>query len=142
MSIVINLLFWLHIMAFVAGGANGVVGPVIGARLAGATAEQRQGYFGVLAALSQVGKVAMVVLLITGPLILWLKYGGLGGANVWFWVKMVLIVVLLASIIIGEINFKKEQAGDKEAAKLADIAHKVSGLAFAGVVLAAVLAFN
>jgi hypothetical protein len=142
MDIVINLVLWLHIMAFVAGGANGVVGPIIGARLAGATAEQRVGYFGVMGALSQVGKVSMVVLLITGPLLLWLKYGGLGGANMWFWVKMALIVVLLASIIIGEINFKKEQAGDLAAAKTADIAHKVSGLAFAGVLLAAVLAFN
>jgi hypothetical protein len=142
MDIVINLLFWLHIMAFVAGGSNGVVGPVIGSRLASATAEQRLGYLGVMTALSKIGKVSMVVLLVTGPLILWLKYGGLGGANAWFWVKMVLIVVLLASIIIGEINFKKEQAGDLAAAKLADIAHKVSGLAFAGVLLAEVFAFN
>lgn len=142
MGIVIDLLFWLHILALVAGGSNAVVGPIIDARLGGATAEQRQGYLGVLAALSQVGKVAMVVLLVTGPLLLWLKYGGLGGVTIWFWVKMVLIVVLLASIIIGEINFKKEQAGDMAAAKIADIAHKVSGLAFAGVLLAAVLAFN
>ena len=55
---------------------------------------------------------------------------------------MALIVVLLASIIIGDINFKKEQAGDMAAAKMADLAHKISGLAFAGVLLAAVLAFN
>jgi hypothetical protein len=142
MDIVIDILLWIHIIAFVAGGANSVVGPVIGARLGGATPEAKTAYFGVLNQLAQVGKVAMVTLLVTGPLMMWLRYGGLGEANIWFWVKMVLIVVLLAAIIYGEINFKKEQAGDLAAAKQADLAHKVSGLAFAGVLLAAVLAFN
>ena len=142
MDIVIDLLFWLHIMALVAGGSNTVVGPVIAGRLPSATPEAKAAYYGVLNAMSKIGKAAMVTLLITGPLMLWLRYGGVWGVSIWFWVKMALIVVLLASIIIGEINFKKVQAGDMAAAKTADIAHKVSGLAFAGVLLAAVLAFN
>jgi hypothetical protein len=142
MDVLINILLWIHIAAFVAGGSNSVVGPVIGARLAGAAPDARAAYFGVMHTLSKVGKAAMVTLLVTGPLMLWLRYGGLGGASVWFWVKMALIVVMLVSISIGEINFKKEQAGDMAAAKTADLAHKISGLAFAGVLLTAVLAFN
>ena len=142
MDVIVDILLWIHIVALVAGGSNVVVGPVIGARLGRATPDAKAAYFGVLNALSRVGKVAMVTLLVTGPLMLWLRYCGFGGASVWFWVKMSLIVVLLASIIIGDINFKKEQAGDIAAAKMADLAHKISGLAFAGVLLAAVLAFN
>lgn len=142
MDVVINLLIWIHILAFVAGGSNSVVGPVIGARLATATPEMRQGYFGVMNRLSQVGKVAMVALLVTGPLILWLRYGGLDGANTWFWIKMLLVAVMLAAIIYGGINFKKSQVGDVEAGRRAGVAHKVTGLAFAGVLLSAVLAFN
>ena len=142
MDVIVDILLWIHIVALVAGGSNSVVGPVIGARLGRATPDAKAAYIGVLTTLSKVGKVAMVTLLVTGPLMLWLRYGGLGGASVWFWVKMALIVVLLASIIIGDINFKKEQAGDMAAAKMADLAHKISGLAFAGVLLAAVLAFN
>ena len=116
--------------------------PEAAARLHSATPDAKAVYFGVLNQMSQVGKVAMVTLLVTGPLMLWLRYGGLGGANAWFWVKMVLIVVLIVAIVVGDINFKKEQAGDMAAAKMADLAHKISGLAFAGVLLAAVLAFN
>lgn len=142
MDVVINLLIWIHVLAFVAGGSNSVVGPVISARLASATPDARQGYFGVMNALSQVGKVAMVVLLVSGPLILWLRYGGLGGANIWFWVKMVLVAIMLAAIIYGGINFKKFQAGDVEAGRRAGLAHRVTGPAFAGVLLAAVFAFN
>lgn len=142
MDVVINLLIWAHILAFVAGGSNSVVGPVIASRLPGAAADVRAGYYDVMNRLAQVGKVAMVVLLVSGPLILWLRYGGVGGANVWFWIKMALIVVMLASIIYGGVNFRKAQAGDAEAGRRAGIAHRINGLAFAGILLSAVLAFN
>jgi putative membrane protein len=142
MDTLINLLIWAHILAFVAGGSNSVVGPVIAARLPGATPEVRAGYYAVMNRLAQIGKAAMAVLLISGPLILWLKYGGLGGANIWFWIKMALVALMLAAIIYGGISFKRAQAGDAAAGKQAAMAHKVTGLAFAGVLLAAVLAFG
>lgn len=142
MDILINLLISAHILAFVAGGANSVVGPVIGGRMAGATPDQREGYFAVMDRLSQVGKVAMAVLLVSGPLVIWLKYGGLGGVSIWFWVKMTLVVVMLAAIIAGGINVKRLRAGDAAAGERADIAHKVTGAAFLGVIVAAVFAFN
>lgn len=142
MDIIINLLIAAHILAFVAGGSNSVVGPVIGARMASATPELRAGYFGVMNTLSKVGRAAMVVLLVSGPAILWLKYGGLGSASPWFWIKMALVVVMLASIIVGGINVKKLQAGDVEAGKRAGLAHRITGLAFLGVVISAVFAFN
>ena len=142
MDVVINLLIWAHILAVVAGGSNSVVGPVIGSRLASSTPDVRTGYYGVIDALSQVGKVAMMVLLVSGPAILWLKYGGLGGASIWFWIKMALVVVMLVTIIYGGINEKKSRSGDVEAGLRAGVAHRLTGLAFAGVVLSAVFAFN
>ncbi len=142
MDVVVNLLIWIHILAFVAGGSNSVAGPVIAGRMGSATPDARAGYYGVMNTMSQVGKVAMVVLLVTGPLILFLRYGGFGGASVWFWIKMALIVVMLVAIIYGGINSKKAQAGDVEAGRRAGVAHRITGLAFAGVLLAAVMAFN
>lgn len=142
MDVVINLLIWAHIVAFVVGGSNSVVGPVIGSRMATATPDMRAGYVGVMGALAQSGKFAMGVLLVTGPLIMWLRYGGLGGASVWFWIKMALVALMLAAIIIGGINFKKSLTGDAEAGKRAGLAHRVTGLAFLGVLLSAVFAFN
>lgn len=142
MDIVINLLIWAHIAAVVAGGSNTVVGPVIAARLTGATPDARAGYYGVMDALSQVGKVAMVVLLVSGPAILWFKYGGIGGASPWFWAKMALVAVMLFAIIYDGINEKRSRDGDVTAGKRADVAHKITGLAFAGVLLSAVFAFN
>lgn len=142
MDIIINLLIWAHFVAFVVGGANSVVGPVIGTRMPSATPELRAGYVGIMNTLSTTGRGAMVVLLVTGPLILWLRHGGLGGASIWFWVKMVLVAVMLAAIIYGGINFKRSLAGDAEAGRRAGLAHRVTGLAFLGVLLSAVFAFN
>ncbi|ODT79336.1 MAG: hypothetical protein ABS76_21055 [Pelagibacterium sp. SCN 64-44] len=142
MELAVNLLIWVHILAFVAGGSNSVVGPVIAGRLPGATPEQRVAYFGVMNTLEKVGKVSMVALLVSGPLILWLRHGGLAGASVWFWIKMALIVVMLAAISYGGINSRKFQNGDVEAGERAEVAHKITGVAFLGVILAAVMAFN
>lgn len=142
MDVLINLLLWVHIVAFVAGGSNSVVMPVLGQRLATAGPDTRGAIFATADTLAQIGKFAMATLLVTGPLIIWLKYGGLGSANAWFWIKMALIVVMLASIIYGGINFKKAQSGDAGAAAKARQAGMVTGLAFLGVMLAAVFAFN
>ena len=99
-DVVINLIIFVHFVAFVAGGSNSVVGPVIGTRMASASPEQRAGYIGVMTALGQVGKVAMATLLITGPLIMFMKYGGLGGASIWFWIKMALVAIGVVSTAV------------------------------------------
>ena len=142
MDVIINLLIWIHILAFIAGGSNSVVGPIVGGRLATAGPELRPAYFSLMDRLSTVGKVSMVLLLITGPLIVWLRYGGIGGASPWFWVKMALVVVMLVSIIFAGIQFKKYEAGDEAAGHLAEQVHKITLLAGLGVVLSAVFAFN
>ena len=89
-----------------------------------------------------VGKVAAAVLLTSGPLLLWLKYGGLHGATPWFWVKMALIVVMFAAIVFEETSFKKLASGDQTAAGKSRLGGMIASLAFLGVLLAAVLAFN
>ena len=142
MDIVINLLIFVHIVAFVVGGANSVVGPVIGARMASASPDQRTGYVGVMTTLGQTGKIALATLLITGPLVMFLKYGGFGGASIWFWIKMALVALLLACVIYGGVLFKKSLAGDKMAGQRAGMVRQVSSLAFLGVLLSAVFAFN
>ncbi|RUT35169.1 hypothetical protein EMQ25_04280 [Arsenicitalea aurantiaca] len=142
MDIVINLLIWAHLIALVAGGSNSVVMPMIGARLPSAPAETRAALFAMGLAMAQVGKIAMGVLLVTGPLALWLKYGGFGGMNAWFWVKMALIVVMLVSIVSGGIAFKRASGGEMAALERAELFGKVTLVAALGVVLAAIFAFG
>jgi uncharacterized membrane protein len=142
MDAFINILFWLHIVALVAGGSNSVVMPMIGGQLAAAGGDRRQVLFSLGDQLANVGKVAMLVLLVTGPLILWLRFGGIGGMNGWFWLKMALILVMLVGIVVSGKALKQAAAGDAAALARANLAGKITALAFAGVLLAAVFAFD
>lgn len=142
MDAFIDILFWLHIVALVAGGSNSVVMPLIGGKLATAEGGTRQTLFSIGDQLAKIGKVSMAVLLVTGPLMLWLRFGGIGGMNGWFWLKMALIVVMLVAIVISGKALKQAEAGDMAAMARAERAGMVTALAFAGVLLAAVFAFD
>jgi protoporphyrinogen IX oxidase len=137
-----SLLLWIHIVALVAGGSNSVIMPIIGAALPKVDDQTRVTLFKIGFQMATVGKLAAAVLLISGPLLLWLKYGGLQGIASWFWVKMALIVVMFVAIIFEEANFKKSASGDHAAAKKSKLGGITAAVAFLGVILAAVLTFN
>lgn len=141
MEAIALVLFAVHIVAFVAGGANSVVMPIIGARMATATPETRETLWGVAEALAKVGKYAMLTLIVTGLLVLWLRWN-FTAPNIWFWVKMAAIVAMLVFIGINEMNAKKARAGDMAAAANSKRFGMLTGVAFLVVVVSAVLAFN
>jgi|JI10StandDraft_1071094.scaffolds.fasta_scaffold315114_3 protoporphyrinogen IX oxidase len=141
MTILGLLLFVIHIVAFVAGGANSVVMPVIGARMAGATPETRNTLVGIAETLAKIGKYAMATLLVTGLLVLWLKWNWVIPSP-WFWAKMGFIVLMIVFISLNEMNAKAARAGDQAAAKRSAMFGQLTAVSFLGVILSAVLAFN
>lgn len=135
------VLFFIHIVAFVAGGANSVVMPIVGARMATASPDLRAGLLDFADTLAKVGKYAMIALLLSGVLVLWLKHDWVI-PNAWFWVKMAGIVAMLAFISLNEINGKKARAGDREAGKRSQLFGQLTALSFAVVIFSAIFAFN
>jgi len=136
------ILFFIHIVAFVAGGANSVIMPIIGPKLATATPDVRAQLFDIVEKLAKVGKYAMGTLLVTGVLTLWLKWNWAPLNPVWFWIKMAGIVAMLACIVQNERNGKLARTGDREAARRSQMYGQLTGAAFAVVILSAVFAFN
>ena len=135
-------LFIIHIAAFIAGGAKSVIMPIIGPRLATATPEIRGQLMGIVEGVAKVGKYALATLLISGVLVLWLKWGWVAPSPVWFWTKMAFVVVMIVFIAINEMNARKAKQGDQEAGKRAQMFGQLTGLAFLGVIVSAVFAFN
>ena len=142
MDVIVNLLFWIHLVAIALGGAASFGIPVVGSRMPTATAETRPLLFGLMDGLSKVGRLAIGLLIVTGPLIIWLKYGGAAALSAWFSLKMVLVVVLLVGIIYSGINGKRAEKGDMAAAKRAPILGMITSATFVLVILSAVFAFN
>ena len=132
------LLFFVHVVAFVAGGANSVVMPIIGAKMATASPELRGNLMDVALKLAKVGKVAMGTLLVTGVLVLWLKWNWVV-PNLWFWVKMAGIVLMIVFITLNE---RTQKAGGPDAPRRSKMFGQLTALSFALVILAAVFAFN
>lgn len=135
------ILFIVHIVAFIAGGANSVLMPIVGPRLATATPEMRGQLMGIVEGVAKVGKYAMATLLISGVLVLWLKWDWVIPNN-WFWAKMGFIVLMIVFIGLNEMNARRARGGDQEAAGRSKMFGQLTGLAFLGVLVSAVFAFN
>ena len=131
------LLFFIHIVAFIAGGANSVVMPIIGSKMATATPEVRASLMSVAMSLAKVGKVAMGTLLVSGVLVLWLKWNFVV-PNAWFWVKMAGIVLMIVFISLNE---RAQKAGGPDAPRRSKMFGQLTALAFALVIFSAVFAF-
>jgi uncharacterized membrane protein SirB2 len=140
--IVTLLLFFIHLCAVIAGGANAVMMPIVGPRLATATPEVRSQLFDIVEKVAKVGKYALGTLLVTGLLMLWLAFDWNPPNAVWFWIKMAGIVAMIVFIAMNERNSRKAKQGDREAAKRSQMFGKLTGLAFAVVIFSAIFTFS
>ena len=141
MELLNNILFWIHLASLGLGGAAVFGNPVVGSMMATATAESRPVLISILHRLSTLGRTAVGLLIVTGPLLFWLKYG-FTVPNVWFWVKMVLVVVLLGVVIFAGINGARAEKGDREAAGRAPMIGMTGIVVFLAVIAAAILSFG
>lgn len=142
MDIVFDLLLMAHLLSLLAAGAVVVVMPMIGARMASVSPETR----GVLGGLAQriglFSRIAFGVLLVSGPLMVWIRFGGVEGMTIWFWIKMALIVLMAVGMGVSGRARATAKPGDARAAAIAKAGANVSRVSLVGVIVAAVLAFN
>jgi len=142
MDIVNNLLFWLHLVALALGGVAAFGIPVVGSKMASADVVSRPLLFSVTKGLSTVGRIGFGILIVTGPLLVWLKYGGTAGFTVWFTVKMVFVVILLVSVIVSGILGKRVEQGDMSVLPWLPRLGILNIVVLLAVVLSAVFTFN
>ena len=142
MDIFINILIFLHIFGLVLGLGSGMANSRIGPMLVTADEGQRSLLASIVQMLSKNGHVGLGLLWVTGLLVVWLKYGGAGGFDNWFWAKMVFVVVLSASVGMSGAAARKLKAGDMSVLPLLKRVGMVSGLSALVAVLCAVFAFH
>lgn len=142
MDILINLLFWLHFIGLGLGAVASFGLPVVGAQMPTATNETRPTLFKVSNGLTRLGRIGFGALIVTGPLLFWLKWNGTAPAMTWFIAKMVFVVLLLILVIVAGITSKRAQGGDREAGKRMPMLSMIGIVLLLGVILCAVFAFN
>ncbi len=92
--------------------------------------------------LARVITAGLVILLVTGPLMLWLKFGGAAGLGWPFSVKMFFVAATVVFIVLGRWAAARLQRGDEAAAKLMSVSGPLTGVSALLAMLFAVIAFN
>jgi uncharacterized membrane protein len=110
--------------------------------MASVDAVSRPLLFSIIEGLSAVGRVGFGILIVTGPLLVWLKYGGMAGFTVWFTLKMVFVVILLVSVITSGVLGKRAEHGDMSVLQWLPRLGILNILVLLAIVLCAVFAFN
>lgn len=136
MDVVFDLALMAHLLSLLAAGGVVIAMPLIADRMAGAPPEARPLLGAIAQRIGIFSRVAFLVLLISGPLMVWIRFGGVAGMNVWFWVKMGLIVLMIVAMVAN--GYFRKQGNMAAAGAVANL----SRLALVGVILSAVLAFN
>ncbi len=141
-DIFFKVVLWLHIMGLAMGLGGGMANSQIGPAIGSANNETRPGLWKLQHGVSRIAMIGLVLMLITGPLMVWMRYPDMSTLSHLFWLKMVLVVLLLAAIFTVTRAAGKAEKGDLAAAKIMAIAGPISGLLSAATVLVAVLTFG
>jgi hypothetical protein len=137
-----NILLWLHFVGIGMGVGGGIALSRVGPRLVVACAEQRELLWSFETFFSRIGAGGLLILLITGPLLLWLKFGGPSGLTWWFWAKMALVVVALIGVGLHEWAGRRFRNGDKSVVPLMFTGGRAAGIGILLAMLCAVFTFN
>lgn len=142
MDVFVNILLCLHFVGVAMALGGGVSLAATGPQFMANVAEYPELMWAVETAISRIGSIGVLILLITGPLIVWLKFGGTAAMNGWFWLKMVFVAVAVAGVAMHHVTSKRFRNGDRAALAGMALAGRTAGLSMLAVVFCAVFAFN
>jgi hypothetical protein len=135
-----NLLKWVHLSSMAIAIGTALVCSMLAARAvkSGGEGETLWKFYDRLGPISF---IAFIVLLVSGPLLFWVKY-----QFAWLppalWIKFALIVVLIVAVVFEERSTRRVRAGDASAIRTMEMsAYSLRALELA-IILAAVWAFN
>lgn len=92
--------------------------------------------------LTRFGHYGIIVLLVSGPLMIWVRYGGFDGISHWFWAKLAFVVLLAIGVVMSAMSARKMRAGDAAATARVRLGRIIAVVSLLAIVVFAVLAFN
>lgn len=92
--------------------------------------------------LTQLGHWGIIISIVSGGLMLWVRYEGFDGISHWFWSKMGFLLILIAGVVTAAMSARKMRAGDVAAAGRVRLGRLVAAVSLLLIVLTAVLAFG
>jgi protoporphyrinogen IX oxidase len=129
----INFLLWAHFLGIGMSVGGGVALARVGPALIAAPSDQRELLWSFEIFFSRVGAAGLLLLLVTGPLMLWLKFGGPSGLGGWFAAKMAFVAIAVVGVSVHEWAGRRFRTGNASSTRLMFIGGRAAGM---GIVLA------
>lgn len=139
---VANIVLFLHLLGLLMGAGGGFGGMVVMRIALTRPPEQANVLRSVGPALGRLSLAGLIIMLTTGAMLVFMKFGGFGHLPPLFWVKMVFVLSLTLAAITLELTYGALKRGDMQAAKRLPALGPWAGLSSLLAVLFAVLAFN
>ena len=142
MTAVNDILLWLHLLGVAMGVGVGIAMSRVAPNVVAATPTERVQLWPLEKFLARVIAAGVVILLITGPLMLWLKFGGTAALGWTFWVKMAFVASTVICFGVQHWASSRLERGNESAAKLMSISGPMTGISALLAMLFAVITFN
>ena len=142
LAFLFDFLLWLHFMGIAMGVGVGIAVSRVAPRVLAAPADQRGQLWPLERILTRIVAAGLGILLVTGPLMLWLKLGGTAGLGWPFWAKMAFVASTTLFVGLTQWANARFDRGDESAAKLISISGPMSGVSAVLAMIFAVIAFN
>ena len=139
---VANIILFLHLLGLMMGAGGGFGSMIVMRSALKMPPEQAGSLRSIGPALGRFSLAGLILMLITGPMLVFMKFGGFANLSQLFWVKMVFVASLTLASITLELTHGAMKRGDVEAAKRLPALGPWAGLSSVLAVLFAVLAFN
>jgi uncharacterized membrane protein len=139
---IVDIVLFLHLLGLMMGAGGGFGSMIVMRGALNIPPEQAAPVRSLGPALGRFSTIGLILMLITGPALVSMKYGGFGGLPSLFWVKMIFVVSLTLAAITLELTYASVKRGNMEAAKRLPALGPWAGLSSLLAVLFAVLAFH
>jgi protoporphyrinogen IX oxidase len=142
MAVLTDILLWLHLLGVAMGAGVGIAISRVAPKLIAAPASERRQLWPLAKFLARVTAAGVGVLLITGPLMLWLKFAGGAGLGWSFSVKMVFVAATVVCVGLSQWAGARLERGDESAAKWMSVSGPLTGISAVLAMLFAVITFH
>jgi protoporphyrinogen IX oxidase len=137
-----DVLLAMHLIGLMMG-AGGGFGSMITMRAASKLSPENAATLRALGpAMARFSTYGLVLMLLTGPALVSLKFGGFANMPELFWVKLVFVATLTIAAIAIEFTYGQVRRGDVKAAARLPLLGPVAGLSSILAVVFAVFAFH
>jgi hypothetical protein len=137
-----DIILFFHFFGLMLGAAGGMGGSLVARRAASLPADQAPLLRALGPMMARVAHVGVALLWLTGLILVWSKWNGIGSLPTLFWVKFAFVVILTVVSILIEMTYADIRRGNRAVASRLPKLGPIAGISALLAVLFASLAFG